>query len=253
MIRITLLLLLLAVSTQAQITLEKSYTGHWRMSLEKVENDGYKYVGADTGGNRIYIYNEDHSLWKTININLGAGTSFYTLPYYCSRTLFDSDNDIEVIVRYSNGSFAGSAIINEDGSILKSFSRSAWHEVKKSSNGWKLIIHNNSTSTNIQYTDIYSLPGQYSGLMKPGKEDPEATLYPNPVAHSAVLEYSLPNGSHTGTIGVYNTNGVLMRQYQVTNQFDNVIIERGALPAGMYTYQLQSQGQGVTTGKFTVQ
>lgn len=246
MIRITLLMLLLAVSAQAQVTLEKDYTIYSGIQIHHIEDVGSKYVGFDSTTKRVMIYNSNHSTWKTISLTSATYSSYIT-PTYVSSKLFDLDQDVEFIITDTNGV----KIVNENGNVVKLFSKADYANVWKFDNTYKLLVYYLDAP---RHTEVYSLPGKYpTGLMKPGIEDPEATLYPNPVTHSAVLEYNLPNGSHTGTIGVYNMNGILMRQYQVTDQFDNVIIERGDLPAGMYTYQLQSQGQGVTTGKFTVQ
>ena len=86
---------------KAQVTLEHSYPLF--TSLVTLSTSGDKYSYNDTTS--LYLYNFDHSPWKTITPVLPAG---YRLQYaWCiSDNLFNSDNNIEFLaVGYSNTLF----------------------------------------------------------------------------------------------------------------------------------------------------
>lgn len=246
-----IVLLLIPVSVFGQLTLEKTYAGNHRMYLERVDGEGYKFAGVEDATKNVFIYNEDHSLWKkiTTGIPLNA-TILYTLPLYTSKTLFNSDNKIEVFVCYADATGYTAKLFNEDGVTLQVFNDAFAHTIKKSDNGWKLLIYHSSIP---QVTDVYSLPGQYVGVQKSDvKEDAETLLYPNPMNDAATLLYNLPVGASSGRIEVYNSAGVLMRSYQVTNQFSSIIVHRGDLPAGNYSYKVIVPGASAAAKQFIV-
>lgn len=252
MIRATILLLLLSLGVKAQMTLENTYTGHWRTTLEKIEGEGFKYLAINDNTKQLIMYNTDHSVWKAINLNLPPAAAFYTLPFYASKTLFNSDSKLEFLVFYGDGTFSGAVLYNEDGVRLQAFDKAAWYDLKKTDDGWKLLLHKYPASGSIQYTEVYSLPGTYAGLQKPGRPEVETGLYPNPMDEQAVLSYTLPAGVQAANLQVYNTAGVMVRSYQVSNMLNAITIQRGELPPGNYVYKLQAPGVEPAAQVFTI-
>lgn len=246
--------LLLSFQASAQITLEHTYSGNWRMEAVNVEGEGYKYIGINDATKQVEIYNADHSLFKTINTNIPLTSSVYTLPTYASKTLFNSDSKLEVVVMYSDAPAFKIDVINEDGTTLISIPNAAWYDMKKFGNAWKLLVHN---AGSVQHTAVYSLPGQWVGTaIKPSPDEDNSLssmIYPNPVNTSAVIRYSLPAGVQFGQLQVYNAQGILVRSFTISNQYSDIQLERESLPAGMYTYSVQAQGQNISTNKFVVQ
>lgn len=252
--KLTLVFLFITISSQAQLSLEHSYTGHWRMNLEKVENDGYKYIGINETTKNAEFYNEDHSLWMSVKTNIPGIATITKLPFYASRNLFNADNKLEFIVLYGDAQYPVAAIYNEDGLLLQQFNNAISYEIKRAGGSWKLLVQTHPVGgSGIIYTDVYSLPGQYTGVSKPGKDaELSSNIYPNPMDDAATISYSLPYGVSTGNIQVYNTNGVLMRSYQVSNQFQNIKVQRGELPPGMYVYKISAQGIDSESRQFII-
>ncbi len=93
----TLLIALIAFVTtaKAQITLEATYdTASYYLYIVNLEIDGDKYIKlqqGDSGKRFIYLYNLNHSLWKTIDCNsfpkfdlsLAAGSILWKIHVQC--------------------------------------------------------------------------------------------------------------------------------------------------------------------------
>lgn len=243
---------LLPFFASAQITLEKSYHNIGTVTVHNIEDYGYKYMVVESSKLKISLFNTDHSLWKTIHYSIPAGYKF-TNAYNPSSKLFDLDNEVEVILsfRSDTGTKYLTQVINDNGSVLQTFNDAASLYPVKVGSDWKAIAH---IYTNHSYSDVYSLPGQQVFITTPGSGDElELSMYPNPMHEAATLEYSLPSGTASGQLQVYNTSGALVRSYNVTNQFSSIIIHRGDLPAGSYIYRLQATGVQPMAKPFIIQ
>lgn len=234
----TIAMMTFAAFAEGQVVLEHSYNTNWPMEVVNIEGDGYKYLGVDTATRAIKIYNTDHSLWKTINTSIPQGASIYISSSYASKYLFNADNKIELLVLYgvTTPTFAVKAeLYNEDGTILNTFNNAVIYNVANVDNNWKLLVR---IGTVPQHTDIYTLPGQWTGVSVLGKTTMPGNIYPNPVENNATINYSLPNGTNQGTINLYNDMGTLVRSYTVTSQFTELLISKDQLPAGVYFYDI---------------
>lgn len=244
----------LTTTAGAQITFEQSYSGKGAVYVVNLEDEGYKYMLVNTTAQKVDFYNTNHALWKSINVSIPAGYTFSN-AYTASTKLFDTDGGVEVVVTYYKSDTSGltyaTQIVNEDGSQLKLFVDCYSIGVSKTDNGWKAIAH---IYRNPVYSDVYSLPGQLLGLQKPGKGDNGADmeLYPNPMGEAATLRYSLPVGEHRGVIDVYSVSGVKIRSYNVTDQYNNIIIHRNDLPGGTYYYTLTTANGTASAEKFVI-
>lgn len=248
-------LFLSASFASAQITLEKSYQGIGLVTIHNVENEGYKYAVTNTGTNKVELHNADHSLWKTFNLNIPANFALNGGVQYVSSKLFDNDNGVEVVITYSevgaNPPNYITQIINDDGSVLQTFSNAYFMSVHKVDNAWKAVV---TKYPGPFHSDVYALPGQLLFVSSPGGgNNADAALYPNPMQTSAVLAYTLPSGTHAGQLQVYNTSGALVRSYNVTSEFESIVIYRNDLPAGSYLYSLVVPGLSIVTKPFVIQ
>lgn len=245
----------LSVSAGAQISLEKSYFGIGTVTVHNLEGEGFKYMVTNSTSNKLDFYNANHSFWKAINLSIPAGHVLITASYPSTK-LFDTDNGVEVVITYyesgSNPINYTTQIINEDGSLLKQFNSAGSLGVTKVGNDWKAIVLLYLTPA---YSEVYSLPGQYLGLQKPGKggNDTDTELYPNPMQSAATLHYALPTGVHSGVIDVYNTAGTKMRSYQITDHYNDIIVHRGDLPSGVYYYNVTTTAGTSAAQKFVIQ
>lgn len=247
-------LLFLSLTASAQISLEHSYSGIGTVQVVNLEDLGYKYMVTNQPQAKIYLYNDNHTSFKTISINVPANHLF-GYAHTVTTKLFNLDGDIEVIATFIDTSKSPQVwqtqIIRESGAVLYSFQNcSSVYPVKVNSN-WKAVA---TYTTTPQYSDVYSLPGQQLYIKAPGNDNEgDVSMYPNPMSISATLAYSLPQGEQTGTINVYSTAGVNVRSYQVTNHFSNIIVHRNDLPAGVYFYSLTTASGAGAAERFVIQ
>lgn len=246
----------LSVSAGAQVSLEQSYKNIGLVSVHNIENEGYKYMAIDVTNKKVLLYNTNHSLWKTIAPTLPSGVTM-TGAAYPTTLLFDNDSEVEVVVSYADFSPTPiaytSIIVNENGTIIKTLPDISAVQVVKVDAAYKLIANNFNTPYS---SDVYSLPGKHLGLQKPGKGNSDNTdteFYPNPMQSAATLHYALPSGVHSGVIDVYNTAGAKMRSYQITDQYNDIIIHRGDLPSGVYYYNVTTAEGTSAAQKFVIQ
>lgn len=242
----------IASSANAQISLEKSYQNIGTVSVHNIENEGHKYLVVSESQNSVLLYNSGHTLWKSIKAQVPS-SYVITSALYASSKLFNTDNLIELIAVYidtNTNNFYG-FIVNENGTVINTFNNAAGYFVTEVNGGFKLIVTTYSTAS---YSDVYSLPGKLLSVKKPGKNtQAEADIYPNPMGEAATLTYSLPKGTETGSIQVYNSNGVLVRMVPIQCNSGAVIINRGELPAGVYHYTCYAAGNTSNGKSFVIE
>lgn len=235
-----------SLSSSAQISLEHSYSSYkgGTVTIHNLEGEGYKYMISDNANKRVYLFNTDHSLWKTINVQLPNGCKMNGANYASTR-LFATDSKVEILVHYidttSSKVTTHLQVCDEDGLVIKRITdtNSGYGAVWKVDNNWKLFV--NYLTPDV-YTDVYSLPGKLLSAQKPGKNNDEAGLYayPNPAQNSATLSYVLPTAANTGLIQVFSQDGTLVRSYPVNDNAGSISIDRAALPSGIYHCTLKS-------------
>ncbi len=117
----TLMFCFLVVSGYGQITHEQTYDHSG--TYTRLTNSGVKFFVMDVGLNQCRIYNPDHSLWKTINLDMPPDHYLYDIKYV-SENLFATDNSLCLAYTYYNYNVAGqyytfaARIIKEDGTEL---------------------------------------------------------------------------------------------------------------------------------------
>ncbi len=255
--------MVMGILVQAQITYEHSYLGKVSMFYAKLDVEGYKYIGVDTLTKNVQLFNTDHTLWKTIPITQPANCKGVGLnASVTSEHLFNSDDKIEVAISFSIKDSIGWAydtkIINEDGVVIFDFPNIGGVSIYNIAGVWKLFgsfyQHSPTFTQTYTHTDVYGLPGTYSGMrvMNTNSTVTETELYPNPVENSAVLVYNLPEGTHNAQLSIYNSAGRMVRQSEITDQFDNVLIEKNGLPTGVYIYKIANNEGVLDTKQFEV-
>lgn len=241
------------LQAKAQLTFEKSYSNAFMIQYFDIENIGLKYVVFDRDNHKLYIYNVDHSLMKTVNLIVPPGTTFSAAPLHLSTKLFNDDDKIEFLYTCADFSIntptSTTYVMNEDGSVLQTISGIKSYAMQKAGSQYKLVAY-----TWDDKMSIYSLYGSLpSTNLKPnGEKTAEADLYPNPMETAATLRYTLPSGTQQATINIYTSDGKLTRQMQVTDQFGALLIQRGDLPAGNYYYQVTAPGVQTVSEQFVI-
>ena len=244
-----------ALSTSGQITLEHSYPNHNSLQVFKLESVGHVFVGADLTARKVIVYNPNHSIYKILDPSLNLPPSGSFTVYWLSEKLFDSDGEIEYVISYTDPSSTPSSytkVFNEDGAVIKVINDAAYSTVVNLNGDYKLIAHVFRNS--VQSVEVYDVPGTYiTGLKAVDPGAAESVLYPNPVTSLSKLQYTLPAGVTTGEIAIYSLAGVLIKNYQVTNAFNDILISRSDLPSGHYTYVIKAAGYASEAESFIVQ
>jgi hypothetical protein len=246
-----IVLMILMVTSRAQITLEHTYPGS--TGLTQLSISGYKYFMMDWTNNQCKIYNLDHSIWKTINLSVPAGMYLYDIKFV-SENLFNGDSKVELayIYYYYDTSLLFytyyTKVVNENGLELLTIPGCAYMELQTpGTQGTKMLayVYDYSIVNWTVNTLVYSLPGVVSAneIAVEGNANLNKP-YPNPARSMVTIPYQLPNGIETAEILLINGSGNILKSYTVDRTYHELLIETAGLPKGVYMYQLKT-GQGV--------
>ncbi|NVO18646.1 MAG: T9SS type A sorting domain-containing protein [Bacteroidetes bacterium] len=239
----------------AQIVHENTYSGAAEVSNT---GNGYKFYVTDYVNNTVTVYNEDHSLWKTITLPV-AGDQYLYDAAYLSAGLFNTDSLLELIMvtyKYiSTSDTTGyyvytTSIVNENGSELLNVPGGDYSlTYTNGSNKTKLLvyIYDFSLSTYIVSTEVYGLPGASSGFNDLGIEGFKA--YPVPCADRVNLPLSGHNNSQAELV-VSDISGQEYSRSKVPVGASLIQYQADRLPPGTYVYRLETNGKSIPAGKF---
>lgn len=246
---VSVIMLLFAFHAPAQITLEHTYSGVSAAYIN-LPSSGYKYYIMDVANSQCRLYNNDHSLWKTIN--LSVPTNYYLCDIqYVTENLFNTDNTIELLyVSYKyNTSLAyytyDTRIVTEYGTMLYSMPGAGYSYVYPAQNGSKLFVwvYNYSVSPYTVNTLVYSIPGTVTTAAPEFNAQKTISLsnaFPNPSKGDVSIPYSLPLYVKQAELKLFSINGVLMKTYTVDHTFETIRLRAGDLMPGTYLYRLES-------------
>jgi hypothetical protein len=239
---------LLTINLFAQITLENTY--NYSGTYTHLQHSGDKFFLMDIGQNQCRIYNTDHSLWKTINLNVPAGNYLYDIRYV-SENLFTTDNALCLAYVYYyydeiNQYYTFTAkIILENGTELLSIPGCQTFSIYTTDNGvTKLLAYSYDYSLLLYTTTtrVYNLPGQLTGT-DINQEDQNETYFrpfPNPASSRITVPIRLPEGNPDGVVHLMNAAGKEIRTYNVSGTQPELTIPTDDLPAGIYFCTIES-------------
>ena len=263
-------ILLSGLFAQAQITLEHYYSNPAVMSIPIRLTSGYKYVLIDT--NNIYLYNLNHSLFRTIPIPHQNSLAYpnyvaYSI-FFISDMLFDTDStNIEyMIYNYGDASTGGQyfvKIYREDGTLLltdtamiaypfdimegATLHLPLFTPIVKTDSGTKMILIKQYQNTGY---DVYpALSITPAGTGNPAEL---SNPIPNPSANAARIGYTLPEGENSGEIVFYRMNGTEAKRFKVDRTFDMLYVNNSDLSPGTYFYQLTTANNRSSAKKMVV-
>ncbi len=261
-------------------TVPSSSYGAKRLYLVKLEQAGEKYVSVDCAAQTITFYNLNHSLYVTMsysNVTLLGGfpnTNYERVNadlLYISQNLFNKDNMIEVLYtnyRYNAGSggtgtwTAVTHIVKEDGTIMFTATDEAplvkpnyhnqFYPIYNTAQGTKLILSKTNGDAK-----VYSLGGTFSNATANNNiygNDVDMMLAPNPVesGESVKLTYQLPAEISAAELKVFDESGKEIKSYKIGSDMNEIIVEPGELPAGIYYYSVISGSKTLGTKKSLV-
>ena len=245
---VTIIVLLLAINFSfAQIVFENTY--NYSASYTMLANSGNKIFLMDVDNSQCRIYNTDHSLWKTINLDVPANNYLYDIKYV-SEGLFTNDNTLSLAYIYYyyddvNQYYTYNAkIVTESGTELLSITGCQYIYVQNITDvGTKMTAY--SYDYSILYytveTSFYDLPGELVSNSSDNQFGHELNLenaYPNPASDFSIVPYKLPDGIAEGEIQILDLQGKIIKTYRVDNNFDHLRIDTGQFPQGTYLYRL---------------
>lgn len=248
---LTLIIFILFSSVSfGQLTLENSYI------TNDLSNNGnffntqiasYYYTFNDIS-NVMNIYNENHILYKTVNIPENSGFEIKKILFATDK-LFNSDSLIEFIV-ISETSYLSTGIeykmilLNEDGITLFDFgNRADAYLVKTVTDNYKLIVSNRPgdaiPSSRNMTSDVYSLTGTLS-VNQINILSKKIIGFPNPAKEIINITNPLKNNQNS-VLKIYTINGneVLRKNIQ-GNETDFISLDVSSLSAGVYIYKINN-------------
>lgn len=241
----------LSLSLAAQISLDHNYSGQVNIAHLEFQDD--KYAALDSPNRQCRLYNEDHSLYKTVNIPVQSGVTITSLQYVTDG-LFDTDQLIEMACTYyiisGSSVLYESIILNENGQTLLTISGAGAGFVDYINDSWMYIAWvYGSSSQGISSSKVYNLPGHpaiTSLISKPGYA--LAKPNPNPAREFINLHYKL-NPGNNGVMKIFNSAGSLMKENQLGPDFDYIRVNVDDLSPGAYFYHVEG---GIGSGSFIV-
>lgn len=75
---------------------------------------------------------------------------------------------------------------------------------------------------------------------------------PNPFTNSTTIKYALPSSFKSALMTIKDANGKVVKNYNLTAQNGNVVLDGGELASGVYFYSLVVEGKTVDTKKMVL-
>lgn len=277
-----LFLILLGIGTtlSAQITFETSFATPDQIGIAPLENSGPKLAVFNSQTHVLKLYNGNHSLFRTIAIDVSSliNTSLYpnvegSSLFNIREGLFDNDAGVEGLyytVRYDqnyNDFKEFIMVFDNDGSILWS----AENEAPAYQDDYAIFTIYNADGTDAKLltldsnTDdlkVYDLPGTWScdpcnggATAVAGSMDGQRVSmdnFPNPASDYTEIRYELPAKVKNAEILIFDTHGTLLKTFQVDHSFDSLQLSTQDFAAGTYYYALQTAAGDRLTKKMLV-
>ncbi|MCF8345845.1 MAG: T9SS type A sorting domain-containing protein [Bacteroidales bacterium] len=248
-----LAILFSGLTLNAQVTQEHSYS--YSGTLAEIDEGEYKYYVMDVPLNECRIYNEDHTLYKTISLTVPAGYYLYDIQFV-SRKTFNTDEliellyiyyKVEVINSYSVNVY-GMKVVNESGTELMSLTDGGYAELIKGSNGMKLLAYQYVfyDSYYLVYTNVYTLGGTTKSV--PLQPENRLSIYPNPVTGILNVDIDPVMVRHGGKLEISDMSGRKLVRQPLQPGINRVDMEHVNAPAGTYFLNIiPGEGAQVTS------
>lgn len=238
---ITLLLNAVTLSAQNEIELENTYNDHvyYYQSIEKYVNVVHTSKNAIT----VNLYNDDHSVYKKINVIPPYGYDYSDINFY-SQNLFNNDEEIEFLVSYYNNGVDKNKIstcrlYNENGSVIEDFGFAYYilPSLYTIDNLYKLKLekhfYNEEGNRYYYSTEIYSLPGSKYSLSANGIK-----IQGGNNNNIVELPYYLENGEKAEML-IYDANNKLIDKKEIDSTFDRILLDISNYQAGIYSFSVE--------------
>jgi len=249
---------LFAFAAHAQMVFEHTYDSLTYGNMINLSAAGSKYVMINVQPNSpLRIYNLDHTVYRTINIAQIPGCGAYLVGELVSDHLFNADNLIEILVKYTC-SPNRIMVQNENGQILDSVLGNEPDLYRDNTGRYKLLVREDGEKLN-----VYDLPGTIPcvsncgviPLNTPSQQMQQFSVsepVPNPASLETVIYFTLPPGENNAAISLFNMNGQFIRSYKLKSTDKQLKINTADLPPGSYYYYLDISGHSSKAKKLII-
>jgi hypothetical protein len=248
-----ILICLTAKISSAQITLEQTYYAPDNyLEIFRFNDSVTKYVTQNLTSKIITIYNQNHSIYKTIDVTAQIGTNWSSGISYISENLFNTDNLVEFVTYIPGTDPCGNGqnnykviIINELGNIIfqrDSVAQQFALSVFNSPQGTKMLLTQRVLCPYQRATSIYSLSGTlFTNIVKNDISGEETLkIYPNPSSNYFKIEYELPKNVDEGIMEIYDMQGQLVKSYRISSQLKDIVLQTEELTSGSYIVNISA-------------
>lgn len=246
-ILLCLFMFLTSIACYSQINFEHTYTNP-SYTYNINTNNQTMYCNFNPITNVLTLYNNDHSLYKSITITPPAGYQINTASSVqyasISTKVFNTDDLVEFAFTFlSTGtpSVWHMFLYNENLQIIKDFgdNRSSVSLFKTVNNETKCMV-TGVTINGSQYTyyqDIYHLPGNLPvdvAILTSTSE--EQSPFPNPTNTYIIIPFSIKM-SETAILNIFNQQGQIIDSKIITGNETSLRYDVQSLNPGLYFYQ----------------
>lgn len=252
---IAIMTLLFSMALNAQIIHEHTY--NYSGTLTEIDEDEYKYFLMDVPMKQCRIFNEDHSLYKTINLAVPEGFYLYDIKFV-SRKTFNTDENIELLYIYYKTNLVnseyvytyGMKVVSESGNVLMNLQDGGLAEIREFDGEPKLLAYQYIYSDYyyLVYTNVYSIGGSdsNSSAMTPS---PSLRIYPNPAGDMVQVEMSPADLAPGGQVVISDLSGKILRDQSYGPGMTRIPVATGNLDPGTYILNVISEDGTSAAGK----
>ncbi|MBC8320475.1 MAG: T9SS type A sorting domain-containing protein [Bacteroidetes bacterium] len=254
--------LLIQTQVICQISLINTYNE--AVYVTNIEDVGYKYFGVDFEASQCLIYNLDHSLWKSINIDVAANNYIDDVAYVSSK-LFNNDNNIELLVVFyeyiitsdtSGYYYYTTKVINENGVTFLDVpggGYSSIYKVDDAEANLLVYVYDFSIVPFTSATNVYSIPGVPYSVNEIEGGIKLKNAFPNPAVSFITIPYEVNQSSGDASILIYNELGVEVYRKKINPDANNYRLNTMLFSKGVYFYNIKTAGYKSPSRKIIIQ
>lgn len=245
------------MNATGQINPEKSY--NYSLTTAQLDEQEYKFFLMDVVNSECRIYNLDHSLYKTISLQVPEGYYLSDIKFV-SRKLFNNDDLIELLYIYtktteSSGTYIysyGLKVINESGNQLLDLPEGGFAEIMEVP-GKSLLLAYQYTYADGYYlttTNVYNLGISTKSSVLKGND--EIQFFPNPADNKIMITDNSEILRSEASLKITDIAGKSARIVSLPTGNKSWEIPVDQLKAGFYIFTIFSEGRKIISKRIEI-
>lgn len=245
----------------------------------KTSTGALKFYDFNYTTSLITIYNDDFSIFKTVDVPTVVGGSWncFRLVEFetmnrdknifglFSDNLFNSDSKIEFIIAIGdNSEWENSVVkeykmINEDGIILQTIPINTnltnvigTHSIlySKSGDSYMTLNTDKDVFTHFKLNSSFdTVTGLFNSIKNVSNT---ASIYPNPASNYIKLDYTIPENLSVVSLKIFDMKGAIIKEMTVDGITGFVLLDINELKNGSYILKTMSGKELLADSKFVV-